>query len=110
MKKYRENGTCYMEGDFAGPFVNVDAAIMAAQVMQLYFAKRNLSTSLRMFLEVGSIELTVHLEGATNPALPRGYHYSKKRVTSHEYFSEYEKAVVRVRCLEFYFTYNQTSF
>ena len=110
MKKYRINGTCHLDGDNAGPFINVDAAIMAAQVMQLYFAKRNLSTSLRMYLAVGSIELTVHLEGPTCPAIPRGYQYSQKRITSQQYYSEYDKEVSRVRCLEFIFTYDQTSF
>lgn len=108
MKTYRINGTCYVDNNNAGPFVNVDAAIMAAQVMQLYFAKRNLSNSLRMNLEVGSIELTVHLEGPTCPAIPRGYQYSRKRITSQEYYSEFDKKSCRIRCIEFYFTYNQT--
>lgn len=110
MMKYRRNGTCYLEGDNTGAFVNDFAAMMAAQVMQLYFAKRNLSTSLRINLSVGSIELTVHLDGPTYPVIPQNYFYSKKRISSHEYFSDFDKEVVRVRCLELIFTYNQTSF
>ena len=78
--------------------------------MQLYFAKRNLNVILRIDLSVSSIELTVHLEGPKCPAIPRCYYYSKKRITSHEYYSEYDKEVNRVRCLEFIFTYDQTSF
>lgn len=110
MKKYRSNGTCYLVGDNEGAFVNVDAAMMAAQVMQLYFAKRNLISSLRMDLEVNSIELTVHLKGPTYPAIPRGYQYSQKRITSQPYYSNYDNKESRVRCIEFYFTYDQTSF
>lgn len=84
--------------------------MMAAQVMQVYFAKRNLSTSLRMNLAVESIELTVHLEGPTCPAIPNCYFYSKKRITSQPYYSNYDNKESRIRCIEFYFTYNHTSF
>ncbi len=109
MTKERKNGSCSIYTNANCNFINDKFALLAAQAIQLYIAELNLLSHLRCDFSVGSIELTIHLEGTSVPKLPNGYLYSTKELHSHEYFNNYDNEVCRVRCLVYTFTYNRTS-
>ena len=109
MTKERKNGVCRIEVDANCNFINDKFALLAAQAVQLYIAQMNLPSYLRCDFSVGKVELTIHLHGTSQPKLPKGYLFSRKELHSHEYYSNYDKVLVRVRTIEYSFTYNQTT-
>ena len=87
------------------PFVNENAALMAFQTMQMYFAQCLYLTTSALNLSSNRIELTVYFDLPDFPSLPIGYRYSEMEITSHIYFSVYDNKADYVRCVTYYFKY-----
>lgn len=86
-------------------FITKNAALMAFQMAQLYFIQAGYLTTSSVNPESKRIELTIHFELPNFPTIPHGYKYSRREITSHSYFSEFEKKLDYVRCMTLYFKY-----
>lgn len=101
----RDNKMHYSTIDIKESFITKDAALMAFQMAQLYFIQAGFLTTSSVNIAVKRIELTVHFDLPNFPTIPNGYKYSRKEITSHTYYSEVDKQVGYVRCLELIFKY-----
>lgn len=107
MKKTRNANGITIECESRGKYINASQAIMAAQMMQMNMALQGYLATSHFDIETGSIEVTVHFSNKPFPKTLDGYTYTKKTITSHEYYSPYEKASCRVRCIEYRFEYDK---
>lgn len=105
MKKENLNGVIYITSDENEKFVNGTAAIMACQMIQMYYAQQNNLTTNSINLENGRVELTVYFDKTTVANLPKSYLYTKKVISSHEYWSDVLKKNHRVRVINYYFKF-----
>lgn len=107
MKKTRNANGITIECESRGKFINASQAIMAAQMMQMNMALQGYLVTSHIDTENGSVEVTIHFSDKPYPKTLDGYTYTKKTIMSHEYYSPYEKAPSRVRCIEYRFEYEK---
>lgn len=105
MKKENYNGIITLWSDEKDIFINSMTAIMAASQMQMYFAMQGYLVTSSMNSDNNAISVTVHFEMSKPPKDPHGYLYTRKEITSHTYWSMAEKALIRVRCVEYRFKF-----
>ena len=105
MKKSNQNGVITLESEDYGKFINEAAACMAFESMQRFMAFQGYLTCSTISPKNQKYELTVHFEDSSYPQVPIGYKFTKKTITSHKYWQEWQKKVQRVRCIEFTFKY-----
>lgn len=103
--RIRDKKMNYSLIDIQDAFISKNAALMAFQMAQLYFIQAGYLTTSSVNPESKRIELTIHFELPNFPTIPQGYNYSRREITSHTYFSEYEKRLDYVRCMTLYFKY-----
>ena len=101
MKRTNNEFTLELKSEKSVMFNNDMAAIMACNMMALYFASEGFLTTTYMNKENGSYEVCIHFDFKHTPTLPKGYAYSSYDITSHEYYSDGEQH--RVRCKTYYF-------
>lgn len=85
------------------PFINKNAALLAFQAAQLYFAQSEYLTTSTIDAETNRIELTVHFKMQNYPIMPNGYKYSDRELTTQTYF--YEDNIKYIRCATYIFRY-----
>lgn len=105
MKKTINANGITIENESQSKFINASAAIMAAQMLQMNMVLQGYLVTSHMDTENGTIEVTVHFSDKPFPKILDGYKYTKKIITSHEYYSTYNKKSNRVRCVEYIFEY-----
>lgn len=105
MKKEVRNGTIHLTSEKSAKFINAATALLAMQAIEFLAANMGYSTHSSIYLPHKRIELSIHFEGANLPQLPPGYKYSWRDITSHTYYSEYDKQETRVRVIDYYFEY-----
>lgn len=88
-----------------GKFFNMEAAQIAFEMMQRIMVFQGFLTCSTINPELHKFELTVHFEDSNYPRVPLGYIFTKKTITSHEYWQEFTKSMQRVRCVDFTFKY-----
>ena len=86
-------------------YLDMQAAMMAFQMAQMLYASQGYLTTSRISTAYNVMELTVHFEMQSFPAIPVGYTYSEKELTSHELYSDTLKETIRVRCLSLTFNW-----
>lgn len=87
------------------PFVNRNAALMAFQAAQFYFAQSGFLTTSTIDVEIDRIELTVHFKMQNYPIMPNGYKYSDRELTTQTYFDKYDDNIKYIRCATYIFRY-----
>lgn len=105
MKKYIKNGVKYIENDMDVKFINERTAFLAAQCYEFLGVKLGYLTCTTFSPEHHKFEVTFYLEDKQLPRIPVNYPHTAKVITSHEYWQEFSKKVVRVRSIEFKFNY-----
>lgn len=105
MKKEIRNGVIYIESEKEQKYISASAAIMAAQYTELYFAMEGYLVSSTYNLENNKVEVTVHFESKPYPKIYNGAKPTKKTITSHQYWQEFTKSMVRVRCMDLTFEF-----
>ena len=105
MMKENSNGRITITSDKDVKFINVNNALMAAQMMQLNMTQQGYLTTSMFDLNNKKIEVTVHFSDKAFPTIFNGYKSTWHEVTSSQYWSEHRKKMQRVRCLTFYFEY-----
>lgn len=71
----------------------------------MYFTRCLYLTTSSLNLSSNRIELTVHFELPDFPTLPIGFRYSEMEISSHTYYSDYDKKPDYVRTVTYYFKY-----
>lgn len=104
MIKERKNGSIYMRSETNEKFINEAAALQAAQAMQTLLFTEGFSTYTSFYKGLKKLEVEAHFENNL-PIIPEGYKSSCKEITSHEYYQDFSKEVVRCRTITFYFKY-----
>ena len=84
-------------------FINKEAAMMALQSAQAYFALQGFLTIGRISIETKMMELTIHFEMNKYPTLPEWVTYSEKEISSHTSYLEVIKETRQVRCMYLYY-------
>lgn len=105
MKKENRNGRISIKSDREEKFINMNAAIQAAQLMQGNMTLQGYLTTSFFSPENKILEVTVHFSDKAIPTQFTGYKSTWHEVNSHQYWSEPEKKTVRVRCLTYHFEY-----
>lgn len=106
MRKFKNNaGVLTIQGDQKEKFHNQACALMSAQLMAIALVNEGYLVTTYLSSEVKKFEVSVHLEDKQMPKLSNNIKYTRKEITSHEYWSSYFKQVTRVRVITFYFTY-----
>ena len=105
MKKSIKNGVIYIESEKEQKYISASAAIMAAQYTELYLAMEGYLVSSTYNVENEKVEVTVHFDGKPYPKIYKGAKPTKKTITSHQYWQEFSKSMVRVRCMTLTFKF-----
>ena len=105
MKKVKLNGFVSIKSDREEKFINMNAAIQAAQSMQLNMTLQGYLTTSYFNLESQTLEVTVHFSDKVFPTIYPGYKSTWHEVSSDTYWNEYAKKTSRVRTLRFHFEY-----
>ena len=105
MKKSIENGVIYIESEKEQKYINAISAIAAAQCVQLNLALEGYLVTSTFNIENNRAEVTVHFDGKPFPKINQGTKPTKKTITSHQYWQEFTKSMVRVRCMDLTFEF-----
>lgn len=105
MKRTDNKFAIELESEKSVNFTTDIEAIMACNMMALYFASEGFLTITHLCMENGTYELCVHFDMGHTPTLPQGYLYSSYNITSHDYYSYGE--IKRVRCKTYSFRVNK---
>lgn len=105
MKKENRNGMITITSEENEKFINETAAIMACQLVQMFYAQQKYLTTNTIDLETKKVELTVHYENLIVPTLPKGYQYTTKKLRSLQYWSNVSNNYERVRCIDYEFKF-----
>lgn len=105
MKKENRNGRISIKSDREEKFINMNAAIKAAQMMQLNMTQQGYLTTSYYNPEINRLEVTVHFSDKAFPTIFCNFKSTWHEVTSHEFWSEIDERTVRCRCLTYYFEY-----
>ena len=86
-------------------FLNASCALMALTSVQMYFAQCGLLCVSHVCIPSGYIMLTVHFSDVALPALPSGYGFTVRELSSHWYYSSVTHESSKVRTADFYFEF-----
>ena len=104
-RKSRSNGVCYITSEETEKFINLNAALMGAQIMLNLTFLQGYLTTCTLSPENKRIEVCVHLENKPFPQIPNAYIFTSYDITSHCYWSDFSNSLERVRCITFNFKY-----
>lgn len=105
MKKEFKHGVNYITSDYFAKFPTEDGAIYQFQEMQQFYGNLGYLTTSTIHLKNHKIELCIHFDNFTLPRPHSASVYSYRELTSHTYWSEYDKKSVRVRCCTYFFEF-----
>lgn len=105
MKKENRNGRITITSDRKEKYINMNTAILAAQMLQLNMLRRDYITTSYFNPEIKRLEVTVHFSDKAFPTTFKGFDSTWHEVSSSQYWSESINKTVRVRCLTHYFEY-----
>lgn len=90
--------------DGSGKFFNELQALTAMTTLQLHYAQTRQSVTSRVNFNNKTIELSIYFNPADYVKDPYGI-YSRKEITSHQFYLDSLQRVFQVRCMTFYFEY-----
>lgn len=99
MKKEIRNGVIYIESEKEQKYYSAINAISAAYCVQLNLALEGYLVTSTYNIENNRAEVTVHFEGKPFPKINNVEKPTRKTITSHQYWQEFTKSMVRVRCM-----------
>lgn len=102
MKRINNELALELKSEKSVMFINDMAAIMACNMMALYFASEGFLTTTHMSKENGSYEVCIHFNLDHYPILPQGYLYTSYTITSHDHYFNGEQH--RIRCKTYRFS------
>lgn len=105
MKYINSCGTLCVSSDVRDKFANFVVAVMAMQVIQMFYASRGYSVISSIYEETKRIEVRIHFDSFAMPTLPTGYFYSRREITSQAYEGYNTKPGERVRVMSYSFDF-----
>lgn len=105
MKYINSCGTLCVLSEDKGKFVNFMAAVMVMQVVQMFYASRGYSVSSSIYENTKHVEVRIHFDSFNMLALPDGYFYSRREITSQAYKGYNAKPGERVRVASYSFDF-----
>ena len=105
MKYINSCGTLCVSSEEKGKFFNFMAAIMAMQVVQMFYASQGFSVSSSIYENTKHVEIRIHFDSFCFPSLPACYHYTKRVITSQPYTGYNAKPGERCRVVSFCFDF-----
>ena len=105
MKYINSCGTLCVSSDVRDKFGGFLAAVMAMQVVQMFYASRGFSVSSSIYENTKHVEVRIHFDSFNMPSLPDGYFFSRREITSQAYEGYNAKPGERVRVLSYSFEF-----
>ena len=105
MKYVNSCGTLCVSSKRECKFYDLMTAVMACNVMQMFYVNLGLLTTNTINKENRKVELQVHFDSFALPALPECYLYTSKEITSHSYSGYPFTVGARVRVFIYRFEY-----
>ena len=105
MKKSIVNGVIYIESEKEQKYFTPTIAITAAHWFALKLALEGYLVTSTYNTENNRAEVTVHFDGKPFPKINNLPKPTKKTITSHQYWQEFTKSMVRVRCMDLTFEF-----
>lgn len=105
MKYINSCGTLCVSSDVRDKFVNFVAAVMAMQVVQMFYAKRGFSVNSSINKETKHVEVRIHFESFDMPTLPASFLFSRREITSQAYNGYNARPGERVRVVSYSFEF-----
>lgn len=105
MKYVNSCGTLCVSSKRDCKFINFMAAVMAMNVLQMFYANLGFSVHCSIHERTKRVEVCIHFDSFNMPTLPDGYIYSGREITSQAY-NGYNAQVgerIRVMCYSFEF-------
>lgn len=85
MKYVNSCGTLCVSSKRDCKFVNFMAAVMAMNVVQVFYANLGFSVNSSIYRDHKRVEVRIHFDTFDIPSLPAGYLYSGREITSQSY-------------------------
>ena len=105
MKYINSCGTLCVSSDVRNKFVNFLAAVMAMQVVQMFYASRGYSVSSSIYENTKHVEVRIHFDSFDMPTLPAGYLFSRREITSQAYNGYNARPGERCRVVSYSFDF-----
>lgn len=105
MKYINSCGTLCVSSDVRDKFVNFLAAVMAMQVVQMFYASRGYSVSSSIYENTKHVEVRIHFDSFDMPTLPAGYLFSRREITSQIYNGYNARPGERCRVVSYSFDF-----
>ena len=105
MKYINSCGTLCVLSEDKGKFVNFMAAVMAMQVVQMFYASRGYSVSSSIYENTKHVEVRIHFDSFDMPTLPAGYLFSRREITSQAYNGYNARPGERCRVVSYSFDF-----
>ena len=103
MKTKVSNGVAGKTYSGQGKFISFEMALLAAQSFATVKALKGYLTCTTAKKSLSNVEVSIYFDGMSIPKDEINIPYTRKEIMSHEYYSDYEKAVRRVRTITYYF-------
>ena len=105
MKYVNSCGTLCVLSSEGAEFVNFMSAVMAMNAIQLFYAHFGYSVHTDICEPTKLVEVRVHFDSFSVPALPAGYLFSRREISSQPYTVQHAKTCERVRVLTYWFKF-----
>lgn len=105
MKYVNTCGTLCVLSEDKAKFYNFMAAMMAMQVVQMFYATQGFSVNSSIHEGTKRVEVRIHFDSFNMPTLPAGYLYSRREITSQAYEGYNAKPGERVRVVAYSFEF-----
>lgn len=105
MKYINSCGTLCVSSDVRDKFGNFVAAVMAMQVVQMFYASRGFSVSSSIYEKTKHVEVRIRFDSFTFPTLPAGYFFSRREITSQAYEGYNAQPGERIRVVSYSFDF-----
>lgn len=103
MKTTVSNGVAGKTYSGQGKFISFEMALLAAQSFATVKALKGYLTCTTANKDLSKVEVCIHFDGMPFPKDEINITYTRKETMSHEYYSDFDKAVTRVRTITYYF-------
>lgn len=105
MKYINSCGTLCVSSKRDCKFINFMAAVMAMNVLQMFYANLGFSVNCSIHEGTKRVEVRIHFDTFNMPALPDGYLYSEREITSQAYEGYNARPGERVRVISYSFEF-----
>lgn len=105
MKYINSCGTLCVSSEKDCKFYDFMTAVMAMNAVQVFYAHQGFNVNSYIYEGTKRVEVRIHFDSFYMPALPAGYLYSRREITSQAYNGYNAKPSERVRVVSYSFEF-----